>query len=424
MTTPRELLPAWIVDGSGAPPADVTVVPWDDGFTPSGCGGRAGRLVRDQPRSSPGALLVVDNAVSRATADQLYASAVAARVWGVYVPVAQLFTDVDSDDTERARDARDKDEEADRQALARRAARELLVENASTVVSASDWAAAHGVAVWVIASDCDDETEYHLDYAELVRYETNVIVPPLYGATLHVSPLRNDDVTSRVVHPPAPFDSEEDALPVSIGGAFYVNRRGLAHYAQYGYKTRRLTPSKVTTDVLEARSDTEAGWERVPYLYRRGIICDGELPHFSGRVRSLPPASEWRSSAQGLPVKRVVVGFNVFPHAIGACVAKYPEHSSAFNKHVKLAQAAGGMATATSAGGANSQLAAGWSLESVRANPKQAAFLTFLVKKLKEKNVDIARLSRPAAVTRDAGREPTAADRVGEASALPSPTAS
>ncbi|TYZ50831.1 hypothetical protein PybrP1_003163 [[Pythium] brassicae (nom. inval.)] len=429
MTTPRDLLPAWVVDGDAAPPAQVTLVPWDDGFTPSGCGGRAGRLVRDQPRSTPGALRVVDGAVSRTTADRLYASAVAARVWGVYVPVAQLL----ADGSEEADAGEVRSEEHERRALARRAARELLVENAATVVSAADWDAAHGVAVWVIASDCDDETEYHLDYAELVRYETNVIVPPVYGATLHVSPLRNADVgcssesgAERASLAAETADEQPlNELPVFEGGAFYVNRRGLAHYEQYGYKTRRMA-RKVSTDALEAVSRREAGWVRVPYVYRRGIICDGEFPHFSGRVRSLPAAAEVAAAAPSgamlaasLPVKRVVVGFNVFPHAIGACVQKYPEHSSAFNKHVKLSQAAarqlaaGGDSSATSsttAAGASLQQQQEqqqtWSLASVRANPKQAAFLKFLAKKMKEKNVDLASLRGASARPLDDARPP------------------
>lgn len=408
MAAPRDLLPAWLLDHhSTPPPPHVTVVPWDDGFTPSGCGGRAGRLVRDHHRASPGALRVVDGAVSRATADRLYASAVAARVWGVYVPVAQLFSDSEESEADREDDT--DLQERERRALARDAVRELLVTNAAEVVSADDWKNAHGVAVWVIASDCDDETEYHLDYAELVRFETNVIVPPVYGATLHVSPLRNADVGCSAAGdesvPVAAKASEQplDELPEFDGGAFFVNRRGLVHYEQYGYKTRRMA-HKVSTDELETVSRSEDGWVRVPYVYRRGIICDGEFPHFSGRVRSLPTPAETQRAAAGAPtteqpVKRVVVGFNVFPHEIGACVQKFPEHSSAFNKHVKLSQAAAKQLADASSSDASKQPQQTWSLESIRANPKQAAFLKFLAKKMKEKNLDLATLrgSRAAA---------------------------
>jgi hypothetical protein len=52
----------------------------------------------------------------------------------------------------------------------------------------------------------------------IVRYETNIIYPPMYAGTVHVSPLTStDDI---------------------IGGAFEANTEGLAHYAKFGYKCR------------------------------------------------------------------------------------------------------------------------------------------------------------------------------------------
>lgn len=412
MTTPRDLLPQWLVhhdrlstsstvaltdpvaDGTTlekstlsllAPPSHITMVPWDDGFTPSGCSGKPGKVIRNQVRSTPGAFCVVDRAVSRETADLLYASAVKARVWGVYVPTAELsFSNQSTSDSEEstAREhSEGNDEELYRRSLARCAVQELLVNKASDVISSSDWCNTHGVAVWVIASDCDDETEYHLDYAEMVRYETNVIVPPLYGATLHVSPLRNriDEADTRGAD-----NEDEDFVSDFEGGGFHVNVNGLEHYRQYGYKTRLA--HKLSTDALEGVSATEPGWQHVPYLYRRGILCDGEFPHFSGRVRSLPAAA---TTPDRLPIKRVVVGFNLFPPEIGAFVEKFPEHSNAFNKYIKVSQAA-----VKQAGGVGGQQQQPWSLASLRANPKQAAFLKFLAKKIKEKNVDISTLTR------------------------------
>ncbi|GLE11070.1 hypothetical protein PINS_up023368 [Pythium insidiosum] len=319
----RTLLPPWILKATAdapAPPAPLRLLPWDDGFTPSGCDGRPGSVVVAQRRSSPEVCRVLDDAVDECTADLLYASAARAKVWGVYVPSALLQsltrTTRDAmvsglrhqDETSMTREEKTKY----REALAAAAAYELLVENAHDTISLEDWKETHGVAVWVIASDCDDETEYHLDYAEMLRFETNVIFPPLYGATLHVS---------------------RGAIE---GGGFHVNRRGLEHYREYGYKTRRLS-SKLSTDALEsvATSHQEPGWTSIPYRFRRGIICDGDFPHFSGRVRALPSAA---SRADDLPKRRVVVGFNLFPHAIGDFVARYPEHSDAFNRYVKLSQ--------------------------------------------------------------------------------------
>lgn len=415
MTTPRDLLPQWLVhhdrlpssastavsepasnDGeksslppSFTPPSHIIMVPWDDGFTPSGCSGKSGKMIRDQERSTPSAFCVIDHAVGRETADLLYASAVKARVWGVYVPTAELsFADqsvASNKETTATADHSVDDDESYRRSLARRAVQELLVDKASSVISPDDWTNTHGVAVWVIASDCNDETEYHLDYAELVRYETNVIMPPLYGATLHVSPLRNEGTTDANQD-----DEDQDRLSDFEGGGFYVNVNGLEHYRQYGYKTRLAR--KLSTDTLEAVSKTEQGWHHVPYAYRRGIICDGEFPHFSGRVRSLPAAESQD------PVKRVVVGFNLFPPEIGAFVEKFPEHSNAFNKYIKVSQAA-----VKQAGGAQPQA---WSLASLKANPKQAAFLKFLAKKIKEKNVDISTLTRRTNDLQDPVKQP------------------
>lgn len=362
----RSLLPAWltrasqsgashspeVIDSVELPP--YAVMPWDDGFTPSGCDNAPGRIVRDQPRSTVGAFAIVDSAVSPATADALYKSAVRAKVWGVYVRMDELESE-----QSHTTDAELSPETLERKALAKQAIQQFLRAQTGSIISSDDWQRAHGVAVWVIASDCEDETEYHLDYAEMVRYETNVIFPPIYGATLHVSPLVNSESN----------EPQETCSGAAIerfdGGGFHVNTRGLAHYQQYGYKTRLA--GKLSTDALEAISAKEPGWEHVPYRYRRGIVCDGEFPHFSGRVRSLPAG-----------LKRVVVGFNLFPPEIGPFVDKFPEHSDAFNKYVKLSQAAAKQLRL-------SQSPQAWSLESLRANPKQAAFVKWLARKVREK---------------------------------------
>jgi hypothetical protein len=387
MSGPQELLPRWLVDHhveaqAAAAPDRIHLSPWDDGFTPSGCSGRPGKIVRDFPRDHPEAFAVVDGAVGERTADLLYASAVKATVWGVYVPVSELQLEKAGGAQETPELERDKaeDPEAYRHALARRTVQEFLVgKDGGQRISKSDWQRTHGVAVWVIASGCDDETEYHLDYAEQVRYETNVAFPPIYGATLHVSPLHA--AGSEGAQEEASTPNQTRATSAFEGGGFHVNLTGLAHYDEYGYKTRKQ-PHRLTTDELEQLSSSEPGWQRVPYRYRRGILCDGEFPHFSGRVRTLPTSvSPPTGGAQAeLPVKRVVVGFNLFPSEIGACVAKFPEHSGAFNRYVKLSQAAVKQTKLLSTAGNKG----GWSLASVRANPKQAAFLKLLARKVRE----------------------------------------
>ncbi|KAI9914315.1 hypothetical protein PsorP6_007130 [Peronosclerospora sorghi] len=95
------------------------------------------------------------------------------------------------------------------------------------------------------------------------------------------------------------------------------------------------------------------------------------------RVRSLVPGA----SASDLPLKRVVVGLSLFPSEIGACVAKFPEHSGAFNCYVKLSQASVKQTARLS----SPPHEGGWTLASVRANAKQVAFLKLLVRKVREK---------------------------------------
>ncbi|RHY02667.1 hypothetical protein DYB25_002215 [Aphanomyces astaci] len=102
----------------------------------------------------------------------------------------------------------------------------------------------------------------------------------------------------------------------------------------------------------------------VPYTHRQGVLIDGNMPHGSTPVTRLPPG-----------VRRVVVGLNMFNHEIGPFAQAYPEHSAKFNKYVKVAQAA--------AKTRQPEL----SVSTIRANPKQAAFLVYLLRKAKEKNL-------------------------------------
>ena len=64
------------------------------------------------------------------------------------------------------------------------------------------------------------QVEYHIDYAELYRYETNIIHPPLYAGTVQVSPLGTQSITQ--------------ANKTMEGGSFLVNTAGLEHYKRLG----------------------------------------------------------------------------------------------------------------------------------------------------------------------------------------------
>jgi hypothetical protein len=50
---------------------------------------------------------------------------------------------------------------------------------------------AHGIAIWVLASEIGLEVPYHIDYAKLLPYETGIIVPPIIAGTWHCTPNHN-----------------------------------------------------------------------------------------------------------------------------------------------------------------------------------------------------------------------------------------
>lgn len=146
----------------------------------------------------------------------------------------------------------------------------------------------HGVAVWCLSSGISNEVQYHIDYAELYRYETNIIHPPLYAGTCQISPLKGKEM---------------------IGGDFYANLGGLDHYKEYGYKGLLRSEAELLEDI-EASGD----WVRVRYKQNRGMLHDGDLPHFSSPVKELVSNK-----------RRVILGFNFFSDAVGECCVRAPE---------------------------------------------------------------------------------------------------
>eukprot|EP00536_Pseudo-nitzschia_multiseries_P005560 jgi/Psemu1/323937/estExt_fgenesh1_pg.C_1050003 len=303
------------------------IVDWNDGFIPSGCNGKQGRMVVDQPLSTPGLVAVVDNVVPDALAQALYRSAVEAKVWGEYVRKEDVDRDGGQSKSDSNSNSNSNPDYSDRRSLAESVVRAFFRERCAHLVS-RDWDNVHGVSVWAIASDVGDSVRYHIDYAEMFRFQTNVIYPPMYGGTLHLTPT-ND----------------------MIGGEFCANLGGLDHYREFRYKCP-----------LESLDCDKSGdWIKVPYRYNRGTLCDGTLPHFSAPVLSIPDGR-----------KRVIVGFNVCNHEIGPIVQAYPEHGARFNKFVKMSQTAG-------------KFRGGLTVEAVKNNPRLAAFVKLLAKKMKEK---------------------------------------
>uniref|UniRef100_A0A6U9Z8K8 Uncharacterized protein n=1 Tax=Pseudo-nitzschia australis TaxID=44445 RepID=A0A6U9Z8K8_9STRA len=294
------------------------IVDWDDGFTPSGCDGRKGTMVMEQPRSTPGLVAVVDNVVPDELAKAVYRSAVEAKVWGEYINLEDIDNLVGLKEICPT----------NRRYLAAAVVHAFFRERCAHLV-AGDWKNnVHGVSVWVIASDVGNSVQYHVDYAEMFRFQTNVIYPPMYGGTLHLTPTKD-----------------------LKGGEFYANLGGLDHYKDSQYKCP-----------LD-KFDLDGGdWIKVPYRYNRATLCDGNLPHFSAPVQSIPDG-----------MKRVIVGFNICNHEIGPIVEEYPEHSAKFNKYVKLSQTAG-------------KFQGGLTVEAVKNNPRLAAFVKLLARKMKEKH--------------------------------------
>eukprot|EP00975_Prorocentrum_lima_P036590 7695562-Prorocentrum_lima.AAC.1 len=63
------------------------------------------------------------------------------------------------------------------------AAKALLVDKAGEFIG-EDWEHIDGVAVWGLRSRERNQVEYHIDYAELYRMESNITQPPLFAGTV------------------------------------------------------------------------------------------------------------------------------------------------------------------------------------------------------------------------------------------------
>jgi hypothetical protein len=173
----------------------------------------------------------------------------------------------------------------------------------------------HGVAIWALASTQGAHVPYHLDYAEQIRYENNLICPPFLAGTLQCT--RSTEMK---------------------GGDLGVCFGGLEHYHNHGYKGAKQQQQQQQHQHLEKQTHDEnltsdikqdLDWITVPYRYNRMIIKSGHLPHHSTCVETLLPATQ----------KRVIVGFNVFGHDYGPQVQQAPEHSEVFRRKVALQRA-------------------------------------------------------------------------------------
>jgi hypothetical protein len=368
------------------------VTDWDDGHIPEGfqapslkrperdlhhhaahgCGGSTTRMVhydRPQPAvGTPPVVHVLDHVVPMSLVDALYDWTVSLdRPWGTYVTMEQVqrfFHDNDDNKNENANhqhpDYKYQNLSQDDLALHAVASfcrngltssipssihttNESEMNSSSTKTPIVSWPQllqeGHGVAIWALASLVGSQVPYHLDYAEQIRYDTNVICPPLYAGTLQCS-------KTQVHHSCGDNDKDTadgngmiaDSTTVMKGGDFWVNVQGLDHYRQYGYKGALVSKTKdkrhataddeddETVDWLPPNIVTDSsGWVRIPFSYNRIICHKGDLPHCSTKVEALPPNT-----------MRVIVGFNVFPRIVGERVQQAPEHSNAFRRKVQL----------------------------------------------------------------------------------------
>eukprot|EP00980_Cylindrotheca_fusiformis_P013259 scaffold3373_cov137-Cylindrotheca_fusiformis.AAC.19 len=159
--------------------------------------------------------------------------------------------------------------------------------------SRNDLENAHGIAIWSLAAErgVSVEKEDLLTHcAEQIRYETNIIVPPLLAGT---------------------FQCTKDKLD---GGDFYVSLKGIPQYEQIGYKSK-----KAALDMGDPSIRT------VPFKCNQAICHLGNLPHGSTKIEKIHGDQ-----------LRVIVGFNVFCKKSGPIVQQAPEHSVAFRRKVRF----------------------------------------------------------------------------------------
>jgi hypothetical protein len=304
----------------------------------------------------PAAVHVLDNAASSNLVDALYEATVQeAQPWGDYVTIEQVRS-LWKQQEQHQQNASDAGSIPDKEELALQAVASFLKTtmsqkasmrytrskssiatsssgsinsaepavntNAPPLFDESDLSRAHGVAIWALAADEGSHVPYHLDYAEQIRYESNVIVPPAMAGILHC--------TAAVVE----------------GGDYCAHLDGLEHYEKHGYKGAKINSKEGSAADASSISvlpvEEDPGWVQVPYKYNRMIWQSGHLPHLSTKVRRLSAVdtadkgeSEVDSRMIG-PPKRVIVGFNVFLHDVGPTVQRAPEHSAAFRRKVTV----------------------------------------------------------------------------------------
>lgn len=223
--------------------------------------------------------------------------------------------------------------------------RSFLLTKCKNIIE-NDLSYIHGIAIWCLASDELDSVEYHIDYAELYRYENNIIVPPLFAGTIQVTSFNSNEME---------------------GGDFLVNIDGLNHYKRFGYKGRNVNNNELVDDMNSSTS-----WNHIQYTYNRGIIHDGDFPHLSSKINKISSTCNDVSHKK----KRVIIGINCFSNIVSECCIRAPEHSNTFNRTIKLYQSLQKTKPCKSS----------FSIQDVLKNPQLAKLIVSIAKKVRKKN--------------------------------------
>ena len=144
---------------------------------------------------------------------------------------------------------------------------------------------AHGVAVWALCAPAGAAVPYHVDYAEQVRYATNIVAMPLVGGILHCTPSGSLE-----------------------GGDYYVYlhdspAQSLQHYQDHGYKSQRQalntnnlqfkntpkcniesTEKRLKQHKLKGLSYTAKHWDLGAFIFVLSKKLINRWSHFSKRI--------------------------------------------------------------------------------------------------------------------------------------------
>lgn len=362
-----------IVQGCDWTCCDNEWVEWDDGHVPESLlrsvkdrgDGKYARtlLLRDKRyhKSTSTFVEVIDDSVPAELLHAVYEHSVNKKEpWGTYVTLEEVKQHWETKDSQPTvsqqglpnKDDYDQHEKSISIILASEFFRHWKVNAPMELAKVLE--DAHGVALWGLCSTPGSQVPYHLDYAEQLRYEYNIIVPPIAAGTLHCTTCSMK------------------------GGHLMVHTGGLDHYRHCGYKGQLRSPSYnanlkeiISVDMVtqvesagrldDGTASQKQQWIDVPFQAGRMILAAGHLPHLSTPVEHLEPKG----------TKRVVVGFNVFRNNVGSFVNHAPEHSAAFRKRINMLRLQW-KAISQSPATENGQPL---SVQSVQANPALASML-------------------------------------------------